>query len=152
MKTERQPRRSKAEGRNLRLKETVAPEGYTVTTDITFTLTKEGKITVEGKEVTDNAVLVKDELTKFTVSKTDISGDEELEGAELQIVDPKSGEVVKTISGEELKWTSKKDENGKTAKTVEGLKEGTYVLKETVAPEGYTVTTDLQRMESIPDA
>ncbi|MBQ3278925.1 MAG: Cna B-type domain-containing protein, partial [Clostridia bacterium] len=123
-------------GEEYTLHETVAPEGYTVTTDTTFTIDETGKVTSTGTiskdETTGKEVLlVEDAKTHIEVSKVDVADGEELEGATIQILD-KEGNVVD-------EWVSKKDETH----VVEGLKTGEeYTLHETVAPEGYTVTTD----------
>ena len=123
------------------LRETVAPDGYTIATDTTFTIDETGKVTTTGKTTEDGVLLVEDALTKITVSKKAVGGEEELEGATIQILDKKTGEVVKLKKGdkfETLEWTS-----GKEEKTIEGLKTGVeYVLKETVAPDGYTIASE----------
>ena len=120
------------------LREEVAPAGYTVATDITFTLDKDGNVIVKGKVVEGNALLIRDALTAVRVSKVDIADRQELEGATLQVLD-KDGKVVTTAAGELLEWTS-----GKEPKLIEGLAANTaYTLRETVAPAGYDVTTDI---------
>ena len=112
------------------LRETVAPDGYTVTTDTTFTIDKNGKVTSTGTVSKEGVMLVEDAMTVVKVSKVDIADGKELEGAKIQILDDK-GKVVE-------EWTS-----GKEAHEVTGLKTGVkYTLRETVAPDGYTVTTD----------
>ena len=80
------------------LSETVAPDGYLVTTDITFTVATDGTVTTTGHKTTDangnTVILVEDTITKVKVSKKDITnGDDELPGATLQILD-KDGKVV----------------------------------------------------------
>ena len=120
-------------GEEYTLKETVAPEGYTVATETTFTIDEKGKVTTTGTTTTDEegntVLLVEDAKTKVKVSKTDVADGEELEGATIQILD-KDGNVVD-------EWVSTKDVH-----EIEGLKTGEeYTLKETVAPEGYAVTT-----------
>ena len=86
-----------------------------------------------------NALLIQDALTAVKVAKTDIANGEELEGATIQVLDGK-GEVVTTATGERLEWTSTTE-----PKLIEGLTAGTeYTLRETVAPEGYDVTTDIK--------
>ena len=87
------------------LSETVAPDGYLVTTDITFTVAADGTVTTTGTTTTDangnTVILVEDTITKVKISKTDVTGDEELPGATLQILDAE-GNVVKTwVSGTE---------------------------------------------------
>ncbi|MBR3158068.1 MAG: Cna B-type domain-containing protein, partial [Atopobiaceae bacterium] len=121
------------------LRETVAPAGYTIATEITFTLDQDGNVIVKGKAVEGNALLIQDALTAVKVAKTDIANGEELEGATIQVLDGK-GEVVTTATGERLEWTSTTE-----PKLIEGLTAGTeYTLRETVAPEGYDVTTDIK--------
>ena len=118
-------------GEEYTLRETVAPEGYTVTTDTKFTINEEGKVTSTGTITEEGVLLVEDSKTKIKVSKVDIASGEELDNAHIQIID-KDGNVVE-------EWDSKKGE----AHEIEGLKTGEeYTLRETVAPEGYTVTTD----------
>ena len=75
---------------------------------------------------------VKNETTLVEVSKTDITGDKELEGAKLSVID----ENNKVID----EWTS----TSKTHK-IEGLKVGkTYTLREDLAPIGYVKSTDIE--------
>ena len=121
-------------GETYTLRETTAPDGYTVTADTTFTIDESGKVTYSGTTTTDKdgntVLLVEDAKTEIRVSKTDIDAGEELEGAHIQILD-KDGNVVD-------EWDSTKE-----AHVVTGLKTGeTYTLKETVAPEGYTITSE----------
>ncbi|MDO4647360.1 MAG: FctA domain-containing protein [Eubacteriales bacterium] len=118
-------------GEEYTLRETVAPEGYTVTTDTTFSIDETGKITSTGTVTEDGTLLVEDAKTKIQVSKVDVADGTELDGAHIQILDSE-GNVVD-------EW----DSEAGNAHVVEGLKTGEeYTLRETVAPEGYTVTTD----------
>ena len=109
------------------LRETVAPDGYTITTDTTFELDEHGKLK-EDKTTTntkDGVLLVEDART-VEVSKVDLGTGEELDGAHIQVLD-KAGNVVD-------EWDSKKGETQK----VKNLKVGQeYTLRETVAPNGY---------------
>ena len=110
------------------LKETVAPDGYTVAGETTFMIDETGKVTSTGTVTEDGVMLVEDAKTKVKVSKTDIADGRELAGATIRILDA-DGNVVE-------EWTS-----GTEAKEIEGLKTGvTYTLKETMAPAGYAVT------------
>ncbi len=119
-------------GETYTMRETVAPDGYAVTTDTTFTLKADGTVDT-GKTTAhtkDGTLLVEDNLTSVKVSKVDVTTGAELEGATIQILD-ENGNVVE-------EWTSTT-----TPHEVKGLKTGkTYTLRETVAPNGYTVTTD----------
>ncbi|QTE68143.1 Cna B-type domain-containing protein [Clostridiales bacterium] len=112
------------------LKETVAPEGYTIATETTFTIDETGKVTTTGTVTEDGVLLVEDSKTSVKVSKVDIADGEELPGATIQIIDSEGNVVEEWVSTDE-------------AHTIEGLKTGEkYILRETVAPEGYTTATD----------
>ena len=116
------------------LRETVAPEGYLLTTDITFTIDENGTVKTSASTTKDEdgneIILVEDDRTSVKVSKVDVADGKELEGATIQILD-KDGKVVE-------EWIS-----GKEAHEVRGLLTGEeYTLKETVAPEGYCLTAE----------
>ncbi|MBQ8724066.1 MAG: hypothetical protein IJY74_00155, partial [Oscillospiraceae bacterium] len=70
------------------LSETAAPDGYTkVTTEFTFEI-KNGKVTAtstEDFEVNENEIIVKDAVSEIVISKSDITGDKEVAGAELTL-------------------------------------------------------------------
>ena len=120
-------------GEEYTLKETVAPDGYCITAETHFTIDETGKITSKDTKINEEGVmLVEDAMTSIKVQKTDITDNEqELTGAHIQILD-KEGNVVDV-------WVS---EEGKPHE-VKGLKTGEeYTLRETVAPEGYDITTD----------
>lgn len=71
--------------------------------------------------------------TDFEFNKTDVTGDKEVEGAEITVTDKETGKVVD-------KWTS-----GKDSHFINGLEEGrTYILSETVSPEEYVKSTDIE--------
>lgn len=73
---------------------------------------------------------VKNDTTLIEVSKTTITGEQELPGAELSIID-KEGNVIDS-------WTS-----GNKTHTIEGLVVGEeYTLREDLAPLGYVKSTD----------
>ena len=120
------------------LRETVAPDGYAIATDIEFTLNKDGSITTTARKSDSGAILVEDALTKVKVTKRDVSnGGEELPGATMRVLDA-DGKVVK-IGGEKVEWVSTDEPH-----VIEGLKTGVeYTLRETVAPDGYAVATDI---------
>ena len=119
------------------LRETVAPDGYTVATDTTFTIDETGKVTTTGTITEDGVILIEDNRTTFTVSKTVVGGGMEVPGAKLQILD-ENGVVAELLSGEKAEWISTDEPY-----EVEGLKAGDYILRETVAPNGYTIATDI---------
>ena len=110
------------EGKTYVLSEVVSPEGYVKSTDIEFTVTTD-------KET--QKVNMKDKRVEFT--KTDVTGEKEVEGAEITVTDKETNEVVD-------KWTSGKDKH-----YISGLEEGkTYVLSEVTAPSEYVKATDVE--------
>ena len=113
------------------LHEEVAPAGYTIASDTTFTIDEEGNVSGDATITEDGVILVEDTKTVIHVSKVDIADGKELSGAHIQILD-EDGKVV-------VEWDS---EEGKVEE-ITGLTTGvTYTLRETVAPDGYAVTSD----------
>ena len=95
-----------------------------------YTYTVEEK-PVEGYITTVSGTNLINTITSVKISKVDIADGEELEGATIQLIDKETGEVVE-------EWTSTNK-----AHEVTGLTTGkTYILRETVAPEGYGITSD----------
>lgn len=113
------------------LRETVAPDGYTVTSDTTFTLKEDGTVDKDNTQTTvsdDGTLLVEDSKTSVKVSKVDIADGKELEGAHIQVIDEDENIVAE--------WDSTKEPH-----VIEGLKtDKKYILRETVAPTGYELT------------
>ena len=98
------------------------------TTAYTYTVDEEP---VEGYITTVSGTNLINTITSVKISKVDIADGEELEGATIQLIDKETGEVVE-------EWTSTNE-----AHEVTGLTTGkTYILRETVAPEGYSITSD----------
>ena len=110
-------------GKEYTLHEEISPDGYVVANDITFSVSEDGSV---------DLVTMKDDTTKVHISKTDITGDKELEGARLQVID-EDGNVVD-------EWTSTTE-----AHIIEGVliagKE--YTLHEEISPDGYVVANDI---------
>ena len=112
------------------LHEKEAPDGYTVATDIMFTIDETGKVTSTGTVNEDGVLLVEDAKTSIKVSRVNSADGKEAEGAEIQIRD-KDGNVIE-------EWTS-----GTEAHEVIGLKTGVdYTIHEQVAPEGCKAAGD----------
>lgn len=110
-------------GKTYTLHEDGAPAGYYYTADITFTVSKDGSV---------DRVVMKDQPTKVQITKKDITNEEELPGAKLQIID-KDGKVIE-------EWIS----TGKPH-VIEGkLNPGEeYTLHEDGAPAGYGYAEDI---------
>ena len=117
-------------GEEYTLSITVAPDGYMLTTDTTFTIDETGNVTSTGTISEDGILLVEIQMTHVEISCTDLASGEELEGSTIQVIDSE-GNVVE-------EWTSTTE-----AHEVYGLKTGEeYTLSITVAPDGYMLTTD----------
>ena len=111
-------------GESYILREIEAPDGYAIADDVKFTVNKDGSTT---------KVVMKDAQTSVTVSKTDLTGEKEIAGAKLQILN-KNGKVME-------EWTS----DGKThAVTAALVADVTYILHEVSAPAGYRTAKDIE--------
>ena len=104
--------------------ETVAPDGYVIANDVEFTVSKNGTVDI---------VIMQDDTTKVKISKKDITTGEELPGATLQIVD-ENGNVVE-------EWVSSSEPHFIKSVLLAGAK---YTLHETVAPDGYVISNDVE--------
>ena len=111
-------------GMEYRLHEDLAPLGYATASDVTFTIDESGEAT---------KVVMKDEITKTEILKVDAETKEPLAGAQLQVLEKESKEVVD-------EWTSTED-----AHLISGLHVGkTYILHEEQAPAGYHKAEDVE--------
>ena len=111
-------------GATYTLVEDLAPLGYATAEQISFTVSDDG---------IDQTVTMKDEITKVDISKVDATTEEEIEGAELQLIDKETGELIDS-------WTSTKEPH-----RIEGLAVGkAYILHESLAPLGYEIASDVE--------
>ena len=109
------------------LHEEIAAEGYVRASDIEFTV--DDGFTVKTVKMVDKQV---------TMTKTDVTGEKEVEGAQMTVTDKETGKAVDT-------WTS-----GKDSHPISGLEVGkTYTLTEVTAPEGYAVAESIEF--TVPD-
>ena len=108
-------------GKEYTMTETKPADGYVTAESITFTV--ENTAEVQKHEM-------KDDVTKVQISKTDITGETEIPGAKLTILD-KDDQVIES-------WTSTEE-----AHYIEKLPIGKYTLREEHAPKGYLLTADV---------
>lgn len=92
-------------------------------------------VTVDGETVSENGktipYVIKNYTNKTEITKTTITGGDELPGATIVITDENGNEVDKWISTEE-------------SHKIEGLERGkTYTLTETSAPDGYYFSNEI---------
>lgn len=114
------------------LEETIAPSGYILNTSkITFTVTADGTVTVDGKKV--DTVIMKNEPLYISISKRSVNGKTELSGAKLKITDSE-GKLEKDLDGKSLIWISS------TKEEKFHLAPGDYILTELEAPKGYELS------------
>lgn len=107
-------------GKSYTLIEEIAPEDYVKATSIKFT--------VENTAEIQKVVMIDKQVT---ISKEDIGGNE-VEGAELKVVD-KDGNIVDS-------WTSTKEIH-----KIKGLTEGeSYTLYEDYAPDGFVISNQIE--------
>ena len=108
-------------GKEYTMTETKPADGYVTAESITFTVENTAEI---------QKVEMKDDVTKVEISKTDITGETEIPGAKLTILD-KDDQVVES-------WTSTEETH-----YIEKLPIGKYTLREEQAPKGYLLTSDV---------
>lgn len=102
------------EGWEYTLTETTAPKGYVKAESIKFTVSTDKK---------DQKLVMKDK--QVTITKTEVTGTQEVPGATLTVKDEDGNTVDTWVSGDKEHYVS-------------GLEEGkTYTLIEETAPEGY---------------
>ena len=108
-------------GKTYTMTETKPADGYVTAESIEFTI--ENTAEIQKHEM-------KDDVTKVQISKTDITGDQEIPGAKLTILD-ENDQVVES-------WTSTDEPH-----YVEKLPIGRYTLREEQAPKGFILTADV---------
>ena len=115
-----------------KLTETIAPEGYELSTEkVEFTIGEYGEIKdATGKEV-EKVIMYNKPVKKLevTISKQDITTSKELPGASL-VVEDSEGNIIDS-------WVSTNEPH-----KIKDIKPGTYKLTETIAPEGYVISTE----------
>lgn len=139
------------------LNEVDPPKGYAQADPIKFKLNDVGEVILLDKndqpiedsveQESKNTIELTNEKNTVSISKTDITGTNEVEGAHLQIINRNNGEIIKlkevedgilepNVNGDEY-WVSTK-----TPKIIRKLGEGSYTLKEIQAPEGYVLSEE----------
>lgn len=124
-------------GESYVLVETAAPDGYTYAENISFTVNADGTIKTDAEKTTDketgeDVYLVKDDVTKVSIKKMDITGNNEVAGARLLLKD-KEENVIES-------WMSATEAHVFEQKLIAGE---TYTLAEVTAPSGYEVAADI---------
>lgn len=124
-------------GESYVLVETAAPDGYTYAENISFIVNADGTIKTDAEKTTDketgeDVYLVKDDVTKVSIKKMDITGNNEVAGARLLLKD-KEGNVIES-------WMSATEAHVFEQKLIAGE---TYTLAEVTAPSGYEVAADI---------
>lgn len=96
-------------------------KGYVRAEDVAFVVAENGEV---------KKVEMKDDHTKVSVSKTDITDGKEIQGAKLQVID-KDGKVFD-------EWTTGEEH------LIEYIPAGTYTLREKAAVDGYVIANDVE--------
>ena len=115
------------------LSETEAPSGYSKAADITFVVTSDGKVTIDGKTIANNAIVMTDSVSTHQVTIKKIADDDKqtmIAGAEMKISGSNLAEAITFTSDSEEAKSSP-------------LKAGTYTLSEIKAPDGFDKADDI---------
>jgi len=108
--------------------EVEAPKGYKLNKEpVSFKVNKDDKIV-------NVEILNTKNVTRVEVSKKDATTSKELPGAHLVVKDAEGNVVDEWVSTEEVH-------------IIKGLKEGKFTLSETIAPEGYRLSTTTVEFE-----
>ena len=122
-------------GKTYTLHETVAPDGYDLAEqDTTFSINKDGTVNAGTTKSVNGVLLVEDQAKKNVLAfdKASMFG-MSMVGAKMAVIRlDAGGETVKDT------WTT----NGKVHQ-VEGISDGSYVLRELAAPSGFTLAPDV---------
>ncbi|MCX0356102.1 hypothetical protein LI064_16450, partial [Clostridium perfringens] len=114
---------------NYEFRETQAPKGYKLSTEV-------GKFEIKGGEVTKAELKNERIVGKLTFNKTDVTIGETIDGAKIKI------ECLEGLDkGKVIEFISSKDGNEFE------LAEGKYQFSETQAPEGYEISTEVGQFE-----
>ena len=109
-------------GKTYTLTETIAAKDYVKATDIIFTVKNSSEL---------ETVTMKDKQVAF--SKTDITDENEIEGATITVSEKQTGKVVD-------EWVSEKKKH-----LINGLEEGkSYILSEKISPEEFVKSSDIE--------
>ena len=109
-------------GKTYTLTETITANDYVKATDIIFTVENSSEL---------ETVTMKDKQVAF--SKTDITGENEIEGATITVSEKQSGKVVDERVSEKKKHL------------INGLEEGkSYILSEKISPEEFVKSSDIE--------
>lgn len=139
------------------LNEVNPPKGYAQADPIRFKLNDTGEVILLDKndqpleeseeQESKNTIKLVNKKNTVSISKTDITGTNEVEGAHLQIINRNTGEIIKLKEVED--GILEPDENGdeywvstKTPKIIRKLKMGNYTLKEIQSPPGYVLSEE----------
>lgn len=96
-------------------------QGYVRAEDVKFTVEETGEV---------QRVEMKDDHTKVSISKTDITDGKEIQGAKLQIID-KDGKIFD-------EWTTGEEH------LIEYIPAGKYILHEKAAVDGYVIANNVE--------
>lgn len=111
------------------IREVSAPNGYVKGSDVTFSVNNDNIVTTDRTLMDGNTIVIGNKQTEMTVTKVDITTNEEIEGATLQILD--GNDIIE-------KWVIATEKH-----IIKGLATDTeYIIREIIAPNAYVYADD----------
>lgn len=140
-------------GRTYVLHEKTAPEGYELNAeDVVFKMGEDGQVSIGGVPAADNVICVTDKPTHIAFQKAgkinESCSDVNLGGADPDAFVPLEGAeftAYRKDAPEQAEAVAVSDKDGVVS--FDGLPAGTYLIKETKAPEGYRIDSAVYEAE-----
>ncbi len=121
------------------LRETLAPDGYETANEIRFTVGKDNKVVMKDEPLEPEELGEEPVFTNIQVNKIDSQTKELIKSKDFEFTlysDSECTQVLKIVHADKKNGTA----------TFKALKFGTYYIKETNAPKGYSLSDEVKKV------